>query len=73
MGMHSVIRHSQSDHHFHEESTLHLVLPPRRVMQIFVMMRTGKIFTLDPEASDTMHFVEAKTRTRKDCIRTNSG
>ena len=49
-----------SDYHIQKESTLHLVLRMRGVMQIFVKTLTGKIITL--EASYTIEDVKRKVQ-----------
>ena len=44
-----------SDYNFQKETTLHLVLRLRGGMQIFVKTFSGKMITLDVEASDTIN------------------
>ncbi len=48
-----------------EESTLHLVLYLRSGMRIFVKTLTGKIFTLEVEANDTIEDVKGKIQDEK--------
>ena len=50
------------------DSTLHLVLPLRQVMQIFVKTLTGKIIALQVEASDTIVEVKKKFEEKEDII-----
>ena len=49
-----------SDYNIQKESTLRLVLRLRGGMQIFVRTLTGKTFTLDAEAADSIDNVKAK-------------
>ena len=49
-----------SSYNIYKESTLHLILRLRPEMEIFVKTLTGKTFTLEVEASDTIEGVKAK-------------
>jgi ubiquitin C len=49
-----------SDYNIQNESTLHLVLRLRGGMQIFVKTLTGRMITLDVDASDTIESVKKK-------------
>ena len=54
-----------SDYSIHNESTLHLVLPLRPGMQIFVKTLTGKTITLEVESSDTVENVKTMIRDKE--------
>jgi len=49
-----------SDYNIQKESTFHLVLRWHDQMQIFVKTPTGKIISLDMEASNTIENVKSK-------------
>ena len=55
-----------SDYGIQKESTLHLVLRPRSVMQIFAKTPTGKTITLEVEPSDTIENVKSKIQDKED-------
>src|SRR5256714_10149807 len=54
-----------SDYNIQQESTLHLVLRLRGVMQIFVKTLTGKTITLEVESSDTIDAVKQKIQDKE--------
>ena len=54
-----------TDYHIQKVSSLHLVLGLRGGMQIFVKTLTGKMITLDGEASDTIVNVETKIQDKE--------
>jgi ubiquitin len=54
-----------TDYHIQKVSSLHLVLRLRGGMQIFVKTLTGKMITLDGEASDTIVNVETKIQDKE--------
>ncbi|XP_065891205.1 polyubiquitin-like isoform X2 [Dysidea avara] len=55
-----------SEYNIRNESTLHLVLRLRRGMHLFVKTLTGKIITLEVEASDTIENVKTKIKDEED-------
>ncbi|XP_065891206.1 uncharacterized protein [Dysidea avara] len=55
-----------SDYSIKNASTLHLVLRLRRGMHLFVKTLTGKIITLEVEASDTIENVKTKIKDEED-------
>ena len=55
-----------SDYNIQNECTLHLVLRLRVGMQIFVKTETGKIITLEVEASDTIEEIKLKIQDKED-------
>ena len=54
-----------SDYNIQKEETLHLVFRLRGSMQIFVKTLTGKIITLEVEASDTIEDVKTKIQDKE--------
>ena len=54
-----------SDYNIQKESTLHLLLRLRYVMQIYVRTLAGKIITLEVEPSDTIANVKTKIQDKE--------
>jgi len=58
-------RRMLSDYNILNKSTLHLISRLTGGMQIFIKTLTGKIFTLELEASDTIEIVKAKIQDKE--------
>src|SRR5437773_8964631 len=54
-----------SDYNIQKESSLHMLLRLRDIMQIFVKTLTGKTITLDVEPSDTIEAVKGKIQDKE--------
>ena len=57
--------HTLADYNIQNESTIHLVLRLRGGMQICVKTPTGKVITLEVEASDTIKIVKSKIQDKE--------
>ena len=54
-----------ADYKIQKQSTLHLVIRNKKIMQIFVKFLTGKVLTLDVETSDTIEKVKKKIQEKE--------
>ena len=57
-----------ADYKIQKQSTLHLVIRNKKIMQIFVKFLTGKVLTLDVETSDTIEKVKKKTTNKENMM-----